>query len=103
MKLPYRTRDPRSFRDIAERLLREKIDCGSYMLDCSLWRSINVEYVDRRVYDRLSGLRLRLRIPVLHLRGDSSECRIEARWDGEWFRLECRDVEKCCRRVTRGP
>lgn len=65
---------------------------------------MRVEFVERRVYDRLSGLKLRLRIPIIVFSDDAGgECRVEARWAGDAFKLECSDLEKCCERVTRGP
>ncbi len=84
-------------------MLSEVVDCGSYSLDCSVWGGVRVGYRERRVYDRLSGLRLKLRIPIIVF-GDGGEgCEVEVKWDGEWFRLDCEHLEKCCRRVTRGP
>ncbi len=104
VKLPYRARNPKAFEEVAEVLLREGGDCRGYTLDCSSWESVSVEYVEKRVYDRLSGLRLRLRIPVLVFRGEGGECRVEARWDGEFFTIDCKALGACCGRgVTRGP
>jgi len=101
VKLPYRARNPKAFEEIAERLLAEGADCRGRSIDCSSWRRVRVEYVEKRVYDRLSGLRLRLRVPVLVFEDGGRECRVEARWDGEFFTLECKALEGCC--VTRGP
>ncbi len=103
VKLPYQTRNPRAYRWLLNRLLEAVVDCGAFMLDCSGWRGARLEFVERRVYDRLSGLRLRLRVPVLVFTGEGGECRVEARWDGSSFTLTCEELERCCERVTRGP
>ena len=104
MKLPYRSRNPEAYRDLAAQIAGRLIDCGAYLLDCSRWCEAGVRYIDRRVYDRLSGLKLRLRIPVIVFRSSDGEvCSVEVKWDGEWFRLGCEELEKCCRRATRGP
>ncbi len=101
VKLPYASRDPLSFRRLARKLLAEGADCGYYRLDCSSWDSVHVRLLSVMVYDRLSGLRMRLRKPVIVFEGGGSECRVESVWDGEAFRLECEQLKKCC--VTRGP
>ncbi len=103
VKLPYQTRNPRAYQWLLERLLSALVDCGALALDCRGWRDARLEFVERRVYDRLSGLRLRLRVPVLVFMDEDNECRVEAKWDGSSFTLTCEELERCCKRLTRGP
>ncbi len=101
VKMPYESRDPLSFRRLVKRVIREDVDCGYYKLDCTQWTRVRVVFVRQHVRDRLSGLTITVRKPVLVFEKEGSSCSVEAVWDGEAFRLDCERLRKCC--VTRGP
>ena len=109
VELPVRGRTPQTF----ERLLKGfyRLRCSGRVVEALVVRCTGLaeklvvcvgrprlRYAVVHVYDRLSGLRLRLRAPILEL----DDCSIRATWAGTTFVIDCGSFETCsgCTSVT---